>query len=115
MTRRFYEHLFSKYPQTRAMFHRTSAKVQEKMLASALAAVVEHLEDTNWLVSTLGPMSERHAGYGVSPEMYGWVGDALMTTLREVAGADWTPALEQAWTDAYGAIASLMQARATAA
>ena len=42
--------------------------------------------------------------------MYGWVGDALLSTLAEVAGTQWTPALEAEWTAAYGLIASTMQA-----
>jgi nitric oxide dioxygenase len=41
--------------------------------------------------------------------MYGWVGASLLATLAEVAGDEWTPELATAWTDAYGAIAGLMQ------
>jgi hemoglobin-like flavoprotein len=47
--------------------------------------------------------------------MYGWVGASLLATLAEVAGADWSPRLEAAWTEAYGAIAGLMQQGAAAA
>jgi hemoglobin-like flavoprotein len=47
--------------------------------------------------------------------MYGWVGASLLATLAEVAKSDWTPALATAWTDAYGAIAGLMQAGAAEA
>lgn len=108
LTARFYEHLFAKYPAAQAMFHRKPLASQEKMLSEALAAVIGHLEDAPWLSATLGALGEKHQGYGVSSEMYGWVGDALMTTLREVAGRDWTDAHEQAWTDAFGAIVSLM-------
>jgi hemoglobin-like flavoprotein len=41
--------------------------------------------------------------------MYGWVGASLLETLESVAGDAWTPELAQAWSDAYGAVASLMQ------
>lgn len=108
ITHRFYGHLFSKYPQAQKMFFRKPMENQEKMLAEALGAVVAHLEDAPWLVATLGQMGDKHVEYGVTSEMYAWVGDALMTTLREIAGADWTDALEQAWGDAYGAIVGLM-------
>jgi hemoglobin-like flavoprotein len=54
-------------------------------------------------------MGAKHVDYGVTTEMYGWVGESLLATLAEVAGADWTPPLAIAWTEAYGAIAGLMQ------
>ena len=108
LTRRFYDHLFAKYPQAKSMFHRKPIAQQEKMLGEALGAVVAHLEDAPWLVSTLGGLGDKHLEYGVTSEMYGWVGDALLTTLREVAGKDWTQSHEQAWGDAYGAIVGMM-------
>lgn len=108
ITHRFYGHLFAKYPQAESMFFRKPRETQEKMLAEALGAVVAHLEDAPWLVSTLAGLGDKHREYGVTSEMYGWVGDALMTTLREIAGADWTDEHEQAWGDAFGAIVSLM-------
>jgi hemoglobin-like flavoprotein len=46
----------------------------------------------------------------VTAEMYGWVGDSLIAALSEALGPEWTPAHERAWTDAYGAIVSLMRA-----
>lgn len=108
ITVRFYGHLFAKYPQAEKMFFRKPREQQAKMLAEALGAVIAHLEDAPWLVSTLGQMGDKHVEYGVTSEMYGWVGDALMTTLREIAGDDWNTALEEAWTEAYGAIVGLM-------
>lgn len=54
-------------------------------------------------------------GYGVTGEMYDWVGDALITTLAEAAGNAWTAELYLAWSEAYGAIVSLMRAREAAA
>lgn len=108
VTHRFYEVLFARYPVSRPMFGRHGAE-QEKLLAGALAAVITHLEDGPWLTSTLGGMGARHAGYGVTAEMYGWVGDALLATFAEVLADEWTPEVEQAWTAAYGAIAGFMQ------
>jgi hemoglobin-like flavoprotein len=35
----------------------------------------------------------------------------LLATLGEVAGPAWTPELQGAWAEAYGAIVSLMLAR----
>jgi hemoglobin-like flavoprotein len=105
---RFYEHLFARHPEVRSMFGRNSQSQQEKMLAQALAAVLDHLEDAAWLSKTLGEMGSKHVGYGVKDEMYGWVGDALLVTLAEVAGKEWSAELHVAWADAFNAIAGLM-------
>jgi len=109
LTRRFYEILFARYPRAKTLFNQNAPAAQEKMLTNALVAVMDHLEDAPWLTTTLKGLGAKHAGYGVTTEMYDWVGASLLATLAEVAKADWTPALEEAWTDAYVAIAGLMQ------
>jgi hemoglobin-like flavoprotein len=113
---RFYQLLFERYPQTKPLFGaRNTPEVQAKMLTEALVAVVDHLEDAPWLTETLGVLGAKHVGYGVTDEMYGWVGECLLAAMAEVAAADWTPAIETAWTDAYGAIVSLALAGAVKA
>lgn len=109
LTPRFYEILFERYPQAKPLFSRNAPEKQAQMLADALVAVLDRLEDAPWLTSTLTGLGQKHVSYGVTPEMYGWVGASLLATLAEAAGDDWTPALESAWGEAYGAIAGLMQ------
>lgn len=113
LTTRFYEILFSRYPQVRPLFGR-SGPAQAEMLQQALVAVIEHIEDADWLSQTLGALGKKHVDYGVTGEMYGWVGASLLAALAEAAGDAWSPSLEGAWSDAYGAIAGLMQAGAQA-
>jgi hemoglobin-like flavoprotein len=108
LVRRFYEILFNRYPQVKPLFGRNGAAAQEKMLTEALVAVVDHLEDAPWLTGTLGTLGAKHKEYGVTAEMYGWVGASLLAALAEAAGKDWSPEAEAAWTEAYGAIVSLM-------
>jgi hemoglobin-like flavoprotein len=108
---RFYEILFERYPQVRPLFPKDGMARQAKMLTEALVAVLDHLEDAPWLADTLGALGAKHVGYGVTREMYDWVGASLLATLAEVAGPAWTPELQGAWAEAYGAIVSLMQAR----
>jgi hemoglobin-like flavoprotein len=112
LTHRFYEVLFDRYPQAKALFKHNAPEQQEKMLGDALVAVMDHLEDAPWLVNTLKALGAKHVGYGVTREMYDWVGASLLATLAETAGKDWTPELSSAWTEAYGAIAALMQSGA---
>jgi hemoglobin-like flavoprotein len=114
LTLRFYEILFAKYPQLAPMFRRDRA-MQSKMLAEALAAVLDHLEDAPWLTHTLGALGANHVGYGVTDEMYDMVGDALLATLAEAADEAWTAEVAIQWTTAFGAIAGMMKAGAAAA
>ena len=114
LVHRFYEILFERYPQVKPLFGRNSPSKQEEMLTSALVAVIDHLEDVPWLQQTLSGLGAKHDEYGVTREMYGWVGASLLAALAEAAGKDWTPELEGAWTDAYGAIVGLMQPTARA-
>jgi hemoglobin-like flavoprotein len=114
LTHRFYEILFVRYPHARALFGRNSRPAQEEMLTRALVAVLEHIEDASWLRATLGALGDKHIGYGVTPEMYGWVGESLLATLADVAGPAWTPEVAAAWTEAYSAIASMMMAGSAA-
>ncbi len=111
LTLRFYEILFARHPALAPMFRRDRG-AQARMLAGAIAAVLDHLEDAPWLESTLGQLGARHLEYGVTHAMYDQVGEALLATLAEVAAESWTPEIERQWTLAFGAIASLMQAGA---
>jgi hemoglobin-like flavoprotein len=111
LTVRFYEILFEKYPALAPMFRR-DRQGQAKMLAGAITAVLDHLEDAPWLQTTLGELGAKHLDYGVTDEMYGMVGDALLATLAEAAAEAWTPVVAEQWTLAYGAIASMMRAGA---
>jgi hemoglobin-like flavoprotein len=107
ITHRFYEILFERYPQARPLFGQSTER-QEEMLTRALVAVIERVEDGAWLTQTLNALGAKHSDYGVTDEMYPWVGDALLATLEEVAAEAWTPRVAAAWTQAYGAIAGLM-------
>lgn len=115
ITPRFYEILFERYPAARPLFSRNAPERQQRMLQDALVAVVEHLEDAPWLGQTLGAIGRKHLDYGVTDDMYNWVGDALLSTLGEVAGADWTPELKAAWAEAYGALVTMALAGANEA
>lgn len=98
---RFYERLFADHPSVEPLFHRNSTGAQHKMFAQKLAALVDHLDDPAWLDRELVTLATNHVQYGVTAEMYPWVGAALVATLRDACGAAWSDAAEQAWTEAY--------------
>ena len=107
---RFYDLLFERYPQAEELFGRNSRETQAKMLTEALVAVLDNLDDAPWLQETLSGLGRKHEGYGVTREMYDWVGECLVATMAEVAADDWDEPTERAWGDAYGAICEMMWA-----
>lgn len=114
ITTRFYEILFERYPSVRPLFSNSAPAKQQEMLQNALVSALEHLEDPAWLEQQLGALGAKHVDYGVTDEMYGWVGECLLATLAEIAEEAWTDDVRVAWTEAYGAIAGLMQRGASA-
>jgi len=107
--RLFYEILFREYPSTRALFKRNSLNAQRTMLSKTLMAAIDHLDDEAWLVEHLAPLGAAHVGYGVTPEMYDWMGAALRASLVEVCDDDWTPEHDQAWSEAFALLVRAMR------
>jgi hemoglobin-like flavoprotein len=101
---KFYERLFAAHPEARALFHRSSPGAQNKMFAQKLTALVDHIEDPAWMTRELATLAANHVSYGVTPEMYPWVGEALIGTLAEACGDAWSPDAERAWRDAYASL-----------
>jgi hemoglobin-like flavoprotein len=115
VTMRFYEILFSRYPQVEGLFGRNSRENQAKMLQESLVAVLEHVEDAEWLQSTLSSMGKKHLEYDVTEDMYPWVGECLVAALGEAVGDSWTDEHVAAWSEAYGVISGMMIEGARAA
>ncbi len=104
---RFYRILFEQSPQVREMFLNDMEK-QGAMLMSKLGLVVSQLHRLDGLVPVLEDLALRHVAYGVKPEHYPLVGDALLQMLAEVLGDDFTPETRRAWIKAYKELATLM-------
>ena len=103
----FYGRLFARYPRLRDLFP-PAMNDQRDRLVQALVRIVESLTSTEEMAAYLAQLGRDHRKYGVEPAMYEAVGEALLATLRAFAGPAFTPAAEQAWTEAYGAISALM-------
>lgn len=112
LTARFYGRLFEQNPQLRPMFNRRTADAQQRMLLEAIVAVVDHLDDSSWLVETLSAMGAKHVEYGVEDRMYPMVASALIATLADVSGDEWSAEVEVAWLDALTYVAETMMAGA---
>jgi hemoglobin-like flavoprotein len=107
----FYDKLFAARPSLRPMFTRNSPGAQQKMFAQKLAAIVDSVDQPELLRAEARAIAKSHASYGIRPEMYGWVGEALIAALREAVGpGEWTAEAEAAWTEAYAAVAEAVLA-----
>lgn len=106
---RFYERLMETDASTRPLFLGTDMAAQGAKLMQALAMAVATLERPDVLVPKLCEMARRHVGYGVRREHYASVGAALIWTLREELGEEFTPEVADAWTEAYAVLADVMR------
>jgi hemoglobin-like flavoprotein len=75
---------------------------------ATLAAVVGGLRDIESILPTASALAIRHVGYGVKPEHYPSVGNALLWTLQRGLGPGWTPDVAAAWTAAYATLSGFM-------
>jgi hemoglobin-like flavoprotein len=107
----FYGRLFELDPDLRPLFRRDMTAQRAKLMA-ALGAVVGSLERLESILPLLRELARRHAGYGVRPDHYATVGEALIWTLAQALGEDFTGDVRRAWTDAYGRLAWTMIAAA---
>jgi hemoglobin-like flavoprotein len=66
-------------------------------------------------VPAVEDLGRRHSRYGVTPEHYKPVGEALLWTLEKGLGPAFTPPVKEAWTGAYTTLASVMTSAAAKA
>ena len=92
----FYARLFEIDPSLKPLF-KGDLKRQGDMLMSP-----------EGLIPVLRGLGQRHAAYGVTDAHYATVATALVWTLEQGLGADFTPAVREAWVAAYELMADTM-------
>jgi len=110
--RLFYDRLFATDPTTRPLFGAADLTEQRRKLVQTLTVVVQGLDRLEALVPAVADLGRRHARYGVGEAHYATVGAALLWTLEQKLGPDWTPEVMAAWKDAYTALADVMRGAA---
>ncbi len=104
----FYGRLFELDPSLRPMFKGDMAE-QGRKLMTMLNMVVTSLDNLGPLLGRVEDLGRRHVAYGVTEAHYDTVGNALLWTLDKGLGEQFTPAVKDAWTNAYGTLASVMK------
>jgi hemoglobin-like flavoprotein len=107
----FYTRLFETDPSLRALF-RGDLQEQGRKLMQMIEKAVHGLDDLPALVPVFQALGRRHAGYGVRAEHYDTVAGALIWTLEQKLGADFTNEVRDAWVAVYMLLATTMKAAA---
>ena len=103
----FYNRLFAIDPNTRPLF-RGDMKSQGAKLMAAIGAVVKSLDRIDTILDDLRTLARRHHRYGVREEHYASVRAALLWTLEQGLGFDFTPDVRRAWATAYDLLSGAM-------
>lgn len=103
----FYDELFERDPSLRPMFKDDMTEQRIKLM-SMLGTAVNGLRDWDAVQPVVARLGARHVSYGVKPEHYALVGASLLATLSKGLGDDFTPAVEAAWVEVFGALSGEM-------
>jgi NAD(P)H-flavin reductase/hemoglobin-like flavoprotein len=104
---RFYGRLFVAHPEVREMFPLSMATQRDRFV-TALGHAVSHVGDLDALTPFLLQLARGHRKFGVQPEHFAVVGEALLATLADFLGEGWTEQLAGDWTTAFQLVASVM-------
>lgn len=103
----FYNRLFEIAPSVKPMF-RNPMPEQSKKLLGMLGYVISKLDKLDEIVDEVSKLAVRHVQYGVKDEHYGVVAIALLWTLEQGLGEDWTPEVKEAWITCYTILSGAM-------
>ncbi len=107
----FYARLFEIAPDVRPFF-KNDMQAQGRKLMTTLALITGALRSIDTVLPAIKLMAVNHVKYGVRPVHYRVVGEALMWTLEQGLGKDFTPATRAAWEATYALLSETMIAAA---
>ncbi len=110
MAELFYSRLFKIVPETRTLF-KGDMRVQGQKLMNMIDTAVNGLSDFDQLVPVVRELGRRHADYGVTEAHYQSVGEALIWTLQQGLGDQFTSEVQNAWRTTYKLLTDTMLAR----
>ena len=103
----FYGRLFEIAPEVKPLFKGDMDEQGRKLMAT-LGLVVKGLRQLGEIVPVAQRLAVRHVDFGVKAEHYAPVGSALIWTLEKGLGEDFTPAVKEAWSQAYATLSGVM-------
>lgn len=107
----FYSKLFELDPSLKSMF-KSDMTDQRKKLMQILGVAVSSLNNLDAIVPAVQDLGRRHVQYGVRPQHYNTVAEAILWMLAQTLGATFTAEIKQSWTEVYTVLADTMIAAA---
>ena len=102
-----YQNLFHIAPETQLLFsgplHEQSRKWRQML--TKIIVTIDHFASLDGDLSRLGL---KHVAYGVRAADYEKMGEALLLSLEQYLGADFTPDARTAWSRMYNAVSAAM-------
>lgn len=111
----FYAKLFARDPAVSKLFSSSDMNTQARSLLEMIGNAVRLLDQPERLDPVLRSLGKRHVQYGVQDAHYDSVGAALLETLADALGKDFTPATRDAWSALYAHVGRTMRAGAAGA
>ena len=97
---RFHVHLFNVDFAAQSLFVTENGNKVTGMM-KLIDVSVGLLDQWELIVRTLRELGQRHKAYGVLEPHYPSFGDALLLTLGEILGPEFTPDTREAWAEFY--------------
>jgi len=95
-----YRRLHSEHPETISMFRTEGSElVKGSMLALTIEAILDFAGDRNGHFRMIECEVTSHDAYGTPRELFVAFFSMIAATLRDLLGADWSPAIDQAWQE----------------
>lgn len=110
----FYADLFRRDPRIAELF-REDIKGQGMRFMSTISVIVDNLDTPGALQREVNLLADGHAHFGIRPEWYHVMEEALIDTFRYALGARFTNEIQLAWRAAFGQICDQMKAQAAKA
>ena len=107
----FYQRLLGEHPELRPLFNSTHQKsgAQPRALAFSVLMYAKHIDRLENLGQLPAQIINKHVALQVQPEHYPIVGQCLLSSIREVLGAEIaTDAVLDAWAAAYQQLADIL-------
>ena len=103
----FYAKLFELDHTLRPLF-KGDMKEQGVKLMAVLNVAVTSLTKLETILPTVKELGRKHVEYGVPDQSYDTVGKALLWTLEQGLGEDFTQEAREAWTETYVTLSKVM-------
>lgn len=103
----FYEHLFRLEPELRPLFTNNMHHQGQKLMA-ALAIFIFSLDEPGDVPPMLRRLGARHSHHGIPASAYATAQQALMATLEDRLGSQFTPDAQVAWMALFSHLAEAM-------